>query len=148
MAYDPETGLLTHRIGRKNWIGKVAGYAKHDGYIGVNISGKLHQAHRLIWLYVHGQWPCKYLDHINGNRSDNRIANLREATNSQNQANRRPSPGRVFKGVVLCKKSGKFHAQVACRYLSCHETAEEAARAYDAAALQLYGEFALTNFGR
>lgn len=69
-------------------IGDEAGYLKSSGYVAIAYAGKVYRAHRLIYLMFNGVIP-KTLDHINGNRSDNRIENLREATDSQNQHNRK-----------------------------------------------------------
>jgi len=89
LHYCPETGLFTWRVDRnkKTRAGDSAGTIRPDGYIQISIDYKLYRAHRLAWLYVHGRWPVDQLDHINHHRADNRIANLREATNSDNKKN-------------------------------------------------------------
>lgn len=84
--YNPETGNFSsrqhHGIRTRCMIGD-------NGYIYVSIKGKKYAAHRLAWFYFHGRWPKEDIDHINGNPSDNRIINLREATRKQNAHNRR-----------------------------------------------------------
>jgi hypothetical protein len=107
----------------------------------------MYQAHRLAWLYMHGEWPVGDLDHINGDPADNRIANLRIATQSQNNANRRARRGRN-KGVYMEKKTGKYKANICVNrkqiYLGRFESAEAAKAAYDKAAAQYFGEYART----
>jgi hypothetical protein len=94
----------------------------------------------------------RYVDHINGNGLDNRRANLREAEHRQNLMNqRRPRHNTSgFKGVTLNKRTGKWEAQILPQgrhiRLGSFEDPEEAARAYDAAALLHFGEFARLNF--
>lgn len=95
-------------------------------------------------------WPL--VDHINGNSLDNRRANLRPATNAENMRNRRRQRNNTsgFKGVSFHKAMGKWRAQISLegrrRHLSYHATVDDAARAYDVAALDLHGEFATLNF--
>lgn len=95
--YDPLTGVFTRKISRgKNqfgaefvrWLaGTVMGTVGQQGYVRISIFGKIYQGHRLAWLYHYGEWPKDQIDHINHDRSDNRIENLREATNGTNRKN-------------------------------------------------------------
>lgn len=85
LSYDPKTGEFDRAKYRHR--GKPVGYKDSDGYIHIRVNGGLYLAHRLAWLYVHGRWPQGGLDHKNGNPSDNRIANLREANQKQNMYN-------------------------------------------------------------
>ena len=90
LDYDPKTGLFHWRIdrgGRKARIGALAGSFDATGYIQIMIDGKNYKAHRLAWLYVTGNWPIGDIDHLNGERANNRWSNLREATKSINQQN-------------------------------------------------------------
>ena len=86
---------------RKNCIGNRFGNRHKKGYWHGTILGKKYLEHRLIWLYHYGEWPKDQLDHINGIRDDNRIENLRECDNSENQYNRKSSSksSSRYKGV-------------------------------------------------
>jgi hypothetical protein len=84
---DPKAGEFTWRLqpgSRSDMIGKRAGYNGPGKYRSITIDGEGHLIHRLMWLYVHGQFPAYQLEHINKNPADNRIANLREAVRSPN----------------------------------------------------------------
>ena len=92
LNYNPETGIFTRAInsGRNDrWKkGSVAGYLDDsNGYIKVSLLGKRYYAHRLAWLYVHGEFPVNKIDHENHDRTDNRIINIRLASDSQNAMN-------------------------------------------------------------
>jgi hypothetical protein len=112
------------------------------------IDGKRYLAHRLAWLYTHGAWPHKLLDHRNRVTGDNRIDNLREATGSQNKANQLTNTNNTsgFKGVYWSKQNAKWQAgirhQGKQKHLGCFNTKEDAHTAYCTAATQLKGEFA------
>lgn len=89
LAYDPDTGEFRHRLTRCSVkAGQLAGSIDSDGYIEMSVSGCKYKAHRLAWLYVHGEWPDTQVDHRNGVRNDNRFKNLRKATNAEQQQNR------------------------------------------------------------
>jgi hypothetical protein len=91
LDYNPETGEFRWKVPRNGVIvGAKAGTDCHDGYISIRIFGKRYMAHRLAWLHHYGEWPIGGLDHINGQRWDNRIVNLRLATPKQSAANRGP----------------------------------------------------------
>ena len=89
LNYDPDTGIFTRKVSTSNRVkvGDAAGCPNGDGYLRIMVQSRLYQAHRLAWLYMHSNWPNDQIDHINRNRSDNRIANLREVTNKQNLQN-------------------------------------------------------------
>lgn len=96
LDYDPATGIFTWRVtvARNRKAGQVAGSASTQGYVVITINGRTYKAHRLAWFHVYGSWPALMLDHINQNRSDNRISNLRLADAVLNGKNRKPNRGR------------------------------------------------------
>lgn len=96
----------------KNKIGDRAGCVDARGYRRIKIDGKPYKEHHLTWLYFYGYLPTKMIDHINGNKIDNRIENLREVTGSQNQQNRENPKNNSsgYKGVSKC--GNKWRAQI------------------------------------
>ena len=115
LSYDPETGVFRWLKGGHGIVsGAAAGAIGGGGYLQFRIDGRKHYAHRLAWLYVYGRWPEDQIDHINGIRSDNRIANLREATRAENQQNRaiqRNSTSGAI-GVNWHKRNKKWRAEI------------------------------------
>ncbi len=118
------------------FIGKKAGY-KDIGYTRIGIDGKNYWAHRLEWLYVYGKIPDAVIDHINGDRGDNRIENLRDVSIANNISNQKMPNTRGTSGLIgvhLRKDTGKYSAYIQFnRKRSClgsFNTAEEASRAY------------------
>lgn len=88
LNYDPKTGLFTWRVRRGMAVaGSVAGNKNQTGYVHIHVDNKPYKAHRLAWLYVHGSFPADLIDHVNGIRDDNRVANLRPVTYSENVEN-------------------------------------------------------------
>ena len=130
--YDDETGAIFRPTGRGGF--KLCGSLAPNGYIKVSINGKLYFAHRFVWFYVHGVWPKGQIDHINGNKIDNRIENLREATHSENQQNRSNPPrhsSSKYLGVSWNYQQMKWRAQLVVnklRVLDEYFDSEEDAR--------------------
>ena len=112
------TGLFSRRvtIGPReiHKAGKPVGTIGGTGYIRVPIAGKLYLAHHLVWLWFHGKFPADQIDHINHNRQDNRISNLRDVSQQENGRNTsRSSKNRSGKtGVWLDKRTGKWCAEI------------------------------------
>ena len=108
LSYDNQTGIFS----RKN--GKIVGWKDKFGYLRVQIKEKAYFLHRLAWLYEFGLFPDSHIDHINGDRSDNRIGNLRLANRSQNLCNvaktKRNTSG--IKNVSFHKESEKWRVVV------------------------------------
>lgn len=144
--YDPETGIFTWKMKSRPHcrVGDRAGHAKHNGYRAIGLEGIFREEHRLAWLYMTGEWPDGPLDHINRKPADNRWANLRRATCSQNQANRPAPRSDIPKGVT--RVGSRWQSQITIRrkyhYLGRFKTMEEAAAAYERAAREAFGEFA------
>lgn len=152
-SYDPDTGVFVRLVPSTNGLhpaGSVAGTRNRHGYLEVRINRSNFLLHRLAWLYVYGELPKGILDHINLNKADNRIANLRECNASQNVANGplRSTSTTGAKGVGLCRRTGKYLARIYLNYksiyLGSYNTVEEAKAAYAAGAVKYFGEFART----
>lgn len=147
LDYDPETGVFIWIAVRKGQsVGRIAGNIyPGQGYRKIYINNKNYFAHRLAWFYVHGEWP-EIVDHINRDKSDNRIVNLRAATKSQNAMNARTwnSNTTGARGVSV-DKNGRFHAYLRTGKdrinIGHFDTLAEAKAARKALALKIYGEF-------
>jgi len=151
LSYDPETGefrWMVRGLRDSKRIGALAGRrpGKASLYSTIKLNRKSYKAHRLAWYLHYGVWPTKMLDHINRNGHDNRIANLRLSTCSENNQNR--SSKRTInplKGAYRMK-DGKWLSCIQrnkiSKYLGTFNTPAEAHTAYVAAARELHGEFA------
>lgn len=124
LSYDPETGIFTwiQRLSGNISVGSVAGTTMRDGYIKIRVGGHGHPAHRLAWLYVYGVFPENQLDHINLNKSDNSIKNLRPATSSENQRNKglMKSNKSGYKNVSWCSRAKKWKVGLKVNRKSFH----------------------------
>jgi len=137
-TYDPDTGLL---MSRKH--NRIVGY-EHNGYLVVDLEKKHIKIHRIVWMMVYGRWPKPMIDHINGNRKDNKLFNLREVTAKQNLENRSTSvtksglPRSGFKGVHWNRFTNKWVASIGHQkkniYLGSFDDPEKGYAAYIEAA--------------
>lgn len=138
LTYNPDTGLFTwvRPASRRALPGATAGWLNDSGYILISLDGVKYRAHRLAWRYVYGCWPQNQIDHINGNRADNRIVNLREATDAQNRQNmaRRSDNRSGYAGVYWAAWANKWRAEIRVdnkRYrLGYFDAAEDAYAVY------------------
>jgi hypothetical protein len=135
LSYDPETGILYWRGSKRGVrMGQPAGNPSR-GYLQLMVEGHQTFVHRFIWLYVYGKWPEGNIDHIDGNRSNNRICNLRDVTQSTNIQNER-KPRRNNKSGFLGVKAdrGRWRAEISIsgktKFLGRFKTPEEAHQAY------------------
>ena len=147
VSYDPITGIFRWKYTWGRAIeGNSVGSAHSQGYIQANIDRHRVFLHRIAWQYVHGVVPKGQIDHINGDRLDNRIVNLRLATQQQNSANmrRRPNNKSGLKGVVRFKNRWRCYVHVngKTRYLGTFKSKNEAHSAYVSAAVHHFGKFA------
>ncbi len=148
LDYDPVTGVFLWREPRGHMReGSRAGSrTRQDGYVYIKIDCVLYRASRLAWLHVHGKWPSGHIDHKNRNTSDDRMANLRNASRSQNHANRKcpKSSTTMYKGVS--KRGNRYRAYInkggQRHWLGNFDEPAEAHQAYITAARNLFGEFA------
>ena len=147
LHYDPETGLFTwiKRPSNRVKVGDIAGKPGPIGYVRIGISGVVYFAHRLVFLYMDGDFP-EEVDHINGVRDDNRWSNLRRATKAENRRNvgKKIVNTSGFKGVSFVERLGKYQARIWFHktiHLGLYDTPEEAHAAYCEAADRLHGDF-------
>lgn len=150
LEYNPDTGELRRRVPSRYATGRKENTSTLRAYQQFVINGKPHRAHRLIWLMVYGEIPKgMVIDHVNGNKTDNRLCNLRLASVQQNIQNAKLSSHNRsgYKGVS--KRRGKWRAVIKVdgrqRFIGHYDCPIKAARAYDTAAAEYYGEYARTN---
>jgi len=160
LKYDPETGEFSWIRRYRNENGRSANalvlgvplknVSPSNGYVRIGFRGTRYLAHRLAWFYVHGRFPRFCIDHVNGDRADNRICNLREATRSQNLWNvpLKAANTSGYKGVSWDRTRNKFQAKVTVHGKQIHlgrfDSAAEAYQVYCAAAKKYHGDFART----
>lgn len=152
LDYDPITGRFhwLQRVSQRSKAGDEAGYDTVFGYRGFRIKGKQYRAHRLAWLLAHGELPSSEIDHINGDRKDNRLCNLRLATRQQQQFNRKTPKNNTSgaKGVCWDRIAKKWRALITRNgrnhFLGHFVQIEDAKAAYENAAARLFGEFKRT----
>jgi len=137
--YDSTTGHITRIKSAGNVkAGSLCNTLSSKGYVRIFFNGSRYLAHRLAWLFTYGYWPENQVDHINGNKTDNRISNLRcvnTSTNCTNQRAARINNKLGIQGVHLIKSSGRFRAICSVNkrthHLGVFDTAEEASIAYE-----------------
>lgn len=148
LSYNPTSGEF-HWLETRGGIalaGSPAGWVTQHGYRQITIKLKKYYAHRLAWLYVHGDWPSQVIDHINGDPLDNRIENLRAVDQAHNMSNisRRTNNKSGFKGVSWSKRDKTWRAYLSIKRktvaLGSFRSPEEAYEAYCVAAKEHYGE--------
>jgi hypothetical protein len=150
LHYDAKTGEFHWRKarGRKIRAGDIAGTLPVSRYLKITINGRQYGAHRLAWFYMTGKWCRLVIDHRDGDPSNNRWSNLRRATLSQNNANRRVQRNKAcgLKGVSRDRRGWRatIHKNGRLRHLGTFATPQAAHAAYAKAARQLFGEFART----
>ena len=140
--YNPATGVFTRNTAwGKQKVGDVAGCISPQGYRYLSFDGKATPAHRLAWLWVNGVWPTADVDHINRDRLDNRIENLRCVTRSVNCHNIAGRASSGEKGVTLTSKGKSWEARICVDskhiYLGSYASVKEAAAARKGAEIAL-----------
>lgn len=161
LDYSPDTGIMIWKMRtdesflRSNYgrtwntrfAGKAVGCVNKNGYKHVNLAGKNRSIHRLVWAHYYGRFPNSDIDHANGNKLDNRIANLRLCNDSQNQANAKVPTRNTsgVKGVCWAKDTKKWQAQITWGgrqlYLGQFYKLKDAAAARAQAEKGIFGEF-------
>lgn len=115
-AYDPETGVVTRKTAPSSntKVGDVVGTRRPDGYLQVGISGTMFYLHRVIWKLVAGAAPPDQLDHVSHDRADNRLLNLRLASNAENLRNQSMPSNNAsgYIGVSWHKQGQKWRADI------------------------------------
>ncbi len=149
LNYDIETGIFTWKIKpcKNIAVNTVAGGINNRNYVVIKIKNKTYLAHRLAWLYVYGEIP-DFIDHINGNKSDNKIKNLRECSQQENCFNRKLAINNKcgVKGICFYNKTKKWKAQLNIdgkrKHLGYFDNIEDAKEVLNNARIKHHKEFA------
>lgn len=144
LEYNPENGRLHWKVKRSNIpIGTPAGARDRGKYMRLRVDGRFYMAHRLVWLMFHGEWPKYQIDHINGDKVDNRIENLRDVPGGMNMENLRAPLRRNKCGFLgVYKSKNRYRADLTVKgktkHIGSFKTPEEAHAAYIEAKRKLH----------
>ena len=148
-SFDAETGIVTRKLAVANQpVGKIVGSSNRDRYLCAQIDYCKFRLHRAIWAMVYGSWPTSEIDHINGDRRDNRLVNLRHVSRQQNAKNQgiRTDNKTGHKGVSWSNGKKKWVAFISLggksKNLGAYNDILEAVEAYRRASQMFHGEFA------
>ena len=140
LTYNESTGEFfhNHNFGNRYHIGDRAdtpGHAALKGYRLVNLLNQKFLAHRAAWLYLYGEWPVGVVDHINGNRGDNRAVNLRDISHKENIENQRKPSKRSTTGALgVFNVNGKYRVRITIKgkgfHIGMYDDIESAKNAY------------------
>lgn len=147
LDYNPVTGEFIHKKRGyapwdAKWYGKIAGTIDGQGRCQLWINKKSYRAHRIAWLIMTGSFPDKEIDHINCDQLDNRWNNLRIATRSQQNQNKRSTKIHSLKGVRYHSQSKKWQARIKDEHLGLFDCPAAASFAYQISSDIQYAEFA------
>lgn len=152
LRYDPMTGKVHRRTAEGgSKPGNIVGCLGRSGYLYARILGKCFLVHRLAWMLHHGEWPEYEIDHKNGIKTDNRIANIRPCDRSQNMWNSKTRADNTtgYKGITFSSLHGKYRARIQLNgkrlHIGLFKTPEEAARKIAEHREAVHGKF--TNHG-
>lgn len=133
LNYNPDTGVFTWlphpKMGKRCCVGKQAGSLDKLGYVRIKLRERKYFAHRLAWLYVHGEWPALEIDHINRTPGDNRIKNLRLATRIENQRNSKFAGTSGYVGIYYIGWRAEARINGKRTAIGHYKTKEEAVQA-------------------
>lgn len=137
LVYDSSAGQFRWLQSRGPILaGAIAGTKRANGYTQIRVDGRFYRAHRLAWLYIHGVWPSHDVDHINGDRDDNRIDNLRDVTRAENMQNERRARRNSKTGLLGASPNtcGGYRADIKVNgrqtLIGVYPSAEQAHQAY------------------
>jgi len=150
LNYDPETGVFTWKVrrGQRGKVGASAG-CSHRGYVRIALYGKSYMAHVLAFFYMTGDWPLHEIDHKDGDKANNRWANLREATRAQNMRNRSAYKNNKLglKGISMHAR-GRYQVTIYADkrpiYMGLYVSLDEAVKVRDRALKDVHADFART----
>lgn len=149
LVYDPASGKLFRKL--KKSLKEVGCLNKKLGYKVVRVGNTLYYSHRLAWILYYGEWPVGCIDHIDGDKLNNSLSNLRQATSQENMRNlkKRCNTSSIYKGVTWCKRKKKWKAQIRFDDKNLHLgyflEEEGAAKHYNEVVYKFHKEFSVFN---